>query len=295
MMNKWGRVAALVAFIAAPAGSVDFNTAASDIKGVVAQAKKDAAKDKTEIKSIRAQYRTERDCVNFRFKADGPEKSDAVWLRSTEYREECHNTGDPRRGGGGRVCHEVPGYTYRERVQVTLEGRQKLFPWEDEIFEVCLDGRWLNAYAVRVSHKYEANRQGGDYTMVATQRIPGIHDKHGLTARVTYPGEGVKAVFHDKWASYYEGEKIQIKAKLRREINNWPDSTYGEKEITVTVGESYTIDFSEFVGKLRSGKKYYVEYGFKRIGTVSKEKYIKTGDSPSAVYRKALAPMALAF
>ncbi len=295
MVNQYVRVATLLAFIAAPVGAVDFNTAASDIKGVVAQAKEKVAEDKTDLKPIKVQYRTDRDCVHFRFKPGGPEKSEAVWLRSTEYREECHYGGDPRRGGGGRVCHEVPGWTHRERVQVTLENRQKLFPWEDEIFEVCLDGRWLSSYAIRVSHKYSADRRGGDFTMVAGNRIPGLHDRHGLTARVLYPGNGVKAEFADKWASYYEGEQIRIKAKLRRNISNWPDSTLGEKEITVSTAELYTMDFSEFADKLKSGKKYYVEYGFERIGKVSKQKYLKTGDSADFPYRKSLAPMAYAF
>jgi hypothetical protein len=295
MIRHWVGALAIFALLSAPAVAADFEAAASDIKGVVTKAKDAAKKDKTEVKPIQAKYRSDRDCVHFRFKPEGPEVSDAVWLRSTEYREECHWQGDPRRGGGGRVCHEVPAWTHRERVQLSLEGRQKLFPWEDEVFEVCLDGRWLSAYAVRVSHKYEANRQGGDYTMVAKQRIPGIHDKFGLSARVLYPAGGVKAVFHDKWASYYPGEKVFVKAKLRREINNWPDSTLGEKEFTFDTADSYEIDFSEFAKKLKGGKKYYVEYGFKRIGKVSKEKYIKTGDSPSFVYRESLAPMVFAY
>lgn len=294
MVNKWLSVATLFAFIAAPAGAVDFNTAASDITGVIEQAKEDAGEDKAEVKSIEALYRAERDCVNFRFKPDGPNVSEAVWLRSTEYREECHYGGDPRHGGG-RVCHEVPGWTNRERVQVTLEGRDQLFPWEDEIFEVCLEGRWLSSYAVRVSHDYRADRSGGDFTMIAKRRIPGRHDRNGLTARVNFPGTGVTASFFDKWASFYGGEQIRIKAKLRRNIKNWPDSTLGSKEITLGTAESYTIDFSEFADKLRSGKKYYVEYGFERIGKVSKRKYLKTGDSPDSVYQEALVPMAFAF
>jgi len=295
MVHQCGRVFAILALLSAPAVASDFDAAASDIKGVVSTAKENAKSDKQEIKPIQAQYRAERDCVNFRFKPEGPNVSEAVWLRSTEYREECYYSGDPRRGGGGRVCHEVPGWTHRERVQITLEGRQKLFPWEDEIFEVCLEGNWLSAYALRVSHKYEAHRTGGDYTMTASERIPGSHDKNGLSARVVFPAGGVKAVFTDKWSSYYEGEKILVKAKLRREISNWPDSTIGEKEMTFSTAGSYEIDFSELAGKLSGGKPYYVEYGFKRIGKVSKEQYLKTGDSPSAVYRQSLAPMALAF
>lgn len=264
--------------------------ASADITALVGSLKKKAQGDKS--KDIKETYnatrRSDRDCVTFRFDPDGPTVSEAVWLRSTEYRDEC--TYDPR---GGRHCHEVPGWTYRERVQVELQNRQELFPWEREAVAVCLDGNWLSIHEVDLAHKYTSSRRGGYYTLTAGERKPMNPDRHGIEAGAPESaGDNVAVNFADKWASYYAGEQTVLMVKLKREIKNWFDPTLVKKELTFAAADNYRIDFgeyaSEFSENLKAGKKYYVEWSFKRIGKISKDTKIKRGDGPTSKYQPKL-------
>lgn len=283
-------VAALGVAAAQAAPAVSFDDGV-DAKAFLSEAKKAAKADKTDLKAAGLKYRAERDCARFTFSPDGPTTSEAVWLRSTEYDEECTQTGDPRHGGG-RFCHEVPRWTHRERVQLELRNRQKLFPWERETFEVCLEGSWLNLYAIRTAHEYKANRSGGDYVLNAGARKAMDPDVNGIAAGAPTAKDKALAVeFKDQWASYYTGEKVKIKAALRREVEGWFDPTLKEVELEFDAADAYTIDFNayakDFSEALKPGKKYYVEWGFSRIGKVSKPTYMKVGDGPTAVYQPA--------
>lgn len=295
-MTKFLMAAVLASVSTAQAApSVNFDTGV-DAKAFLSQAKKEAKADKTDLKGAGLKYRTERDCARFTFSPDGPTTSEAVWLRSTEYYEECHQTGDPRHGGG-RYCREVPRYTHRERVQLELRNRQKLFPWEKETFEVCLDGSWLNLYSIRTAHEYKANRSGGDYVLNAGARKAMDPDAGGIEASAPAAQDKAVAVtFKDRWASYYTGEKVKIKASLKREVEGWFDPTLKEVEVEFDAAEAYTLDFNayakDFSEALKPGKKYYVEWGFSRHGKVSKDTYMKVGDGPTAVYQPSLLEVA---
>ncbi|TPW20936.1 MAG: hypothetical protein FD126_1186 [Elusimicrobia bacterium] len=295
-MTKFLMAAVLASVSTAQAApSVNFDKGL-DAKAFLSQAKKEAKADKTDLKGAGLKYRTERDCARFTFSPDGPTTSEAVWLRSTEYYEECYNTGDPR-NGGGRYCHEVPRYTHRERVQLELRNRQKLFPWEKETFEVCLDGSWLNLYSIRTAHEYKANRSGGDYVLNAGARKAMDPDSNGIEASAPAAQDKAVAVaFKDRWASYYAGEKVKIKASLKREVEGWFDPTLKEVEVVFDAAETYTLDFNayakDFSEALKPGKKYYVEWGFSRHGKVSKDTYMKVGDGPTAVYQPTLMEVA---
>lgn len=290
-MTKFLMAAVLAAVnTASAAPTVDFDKGV-DAKAFLSQAKKEAKGDKTELKGAGVKYRAERDCARFTFSPDGPETSEAVWLRSTEYWEECHQTGDPRHGGG-RFCREVPRYTHRERVQLEVRNRQKLFPWEKETFEVCLEGSWLNLYSIRTAHDYKASRSGGDYVLNAGARKAMDPDVNGIEAAAPVAQDKAVAVaFKDRWASYYTGEKVKIKASLKREVEGWFDPTLKEVEVEFDAAEAYTLDFNAYVKDfseaLKPGKKYYVEWGFSRIGKVSKPTYMKVGDGPTGVYQPA--------
>lgn len=262
-----------------------------DAKAALAAAKEGAKEDKAAVEGKALKYRAERDCARFSFDPEGPEVSESVWLRSTEYDEECHTSGDPR-NGGGRWCREVPRWTHRERVQLRLEGRQKLFPWEKETFEVCLEGRWLSLYTVAAAHDYKANRSGGDYTLHAGARKAMNPDRGGIQAEAPVAKDAALAVtFKDRWASYYAGEKVKIKATLKREVEGWFDPTLKEVEVEFDAADSYEIDFNKYAAdfseRLKPGKKYYVEYGFSRHGKVSKDTFMKAGDGPAGEYRPA--------
>lgn len=290
-MTKFLMAAVLAAVNTAYAApSVDFDKGV-DAKAFLSAAKKEAKADKTDVQGAGLKYRAERDCVRFSFSPDGPERSESVWLRSTEYYEECHQTGDPRHGGG-RYCREVPRYTHRERVQLELRNRQELFPWEKEVFEVCLEGSWLNLYSIRTAHEYKANRSGGDYVLNAGARKAMDPDAAGLLASAPVAiGKAVAVTFTDRWASYYTGETVKIKASLKREVEGWFDPTLKEVEVEFDAAEAYTLDFNAYVKDfseaLKPGKKYYVEWGFSRHGKVSKPTHMKAGDGPTGVYQPA--------
>lgn len=290
-MTKFLMAAVLAAANAANAApAVDFDKGA-DAKAFLSAAKAGAKADKTDFKAAGLKYRAERDCARFTFSPDGPELSEAVWLRSTEYDEQCTQTGDPRHGGG-RYCHEVPRWTHRERVQLELRNRQKLFPWEKETFEVCLEGRWLDLRAIHTAHEYKANRSGGDYVLNAGARKAMDPDRGGIAAEAPVAQDKAVAVsFKDRWASYYAGEKVKIKASLKREVEGWFDPTLKEVELEFDAADAYAIDFNayakDFSEALKPGKKYYVEWGFSRIGKVSKPTYMKAGDGPTGVYQPA--------
>jgi hypothetical protein len=211
-MTKYLMAAVLAAVnTASAAPAVDFDKGL-DAKAFLSAAKAGAKADKTDLQAAGLKYRAERDCARFTFSPDGPEVSEAVWLRSTEYYEECHQTGDPRHGGG-RYCREVPRYTHRERVQLEVRNRQKLFPWEKEVFEVCLEGSWLNLYSIRTATS-TGEPPGGDYVLNAGARHgPG---RQRFEAAAPVAQDKAVAVFKDRWASTTRA-KVKI-ASLKREV-----------------------------------------------------------------------------
>ncbi len=288
-------IIAVPAFAETPV--VDFDQGV-DAAAVVQEAQKNAveAAGVEAENAVKVAYRAERDCVTFVFEPDGPTTSETVWLRSTEYWERCENYGPPPYGPG-RICREEPRWTHREKVWVTLQDRKELYPWEREAFDVCLEGNWLSAHTIQAAHKYTGDRVGEHFTLIAGERIPMRPDKGGLqVAGLRSSGVSIAVGFADKWASYYTGEQVVIKAALKREIDNWFDSTLIEKEFTMPVAENYAVNFDEFVAdfseQMKPGKKYYVKWGFKRIGKISTDKYIKRGDSNTAVYAPRLSAFA---
>ena len=282
--------AAVGAAAAYAAPSADFDKGL-DAKAFLAAAKEEAKTEKVDLGAQGLKYRAERDCATFAFAPGGPEISDAVWLRSTEYYEECTTTGDPRHGGG-TFCREVPRWTHQERVQLELRGRQQLLPWERETFEACLEGSWLNVYVLQAAHEYKSAQNGGNFVLTAGARKAMDPDKNGITAGAPAAwAKALKVEFKDQWASYYTGEKVKIKLALKRDVPNWFDPTVLEKEFEFDAAASYAVDFNAYLGEfkeaLKPGKEYYVEWGFSRIGKISKPTYMKVGDGPKSVYHPA--------
>ena len=286
---------ALAASARAEAPSLDFDQSL-DVSAVLGQAKEQAAesKEKIEAKSVYgSSWRTIRDCARLSFEpGDLRGVSEPVWLRSTEYIEECHPTGDPRYGGG-QTCWERPGRTYQERVQVEILSREELRPWEREVVEVCLDGPWVSAYVIAGAHEYKVRENGGHVTLVPGRRIPMDPDEAGIAAKdPVYAGGGVSIEFADRWASYYHGEKTVLKAALIEEVPGWFDGKVVEKELSFDPADTYAVDFaqfrSEFQRQLRPGKKYYVQWSFKRVGQVSKPKQVNRGETGRVQIPQAL-------
>lgn len=237
-----------------------------------------------------------RDCVRFTF---GPEDSGAlspkVYLRSIESETVCHtvmvpgpnNTQVPQ-----QQCYERPGMTWYEYGQIKMADR-KLLPWEKESFDMCLQGPWLNLYANSTGYRYTAQREGHSgytlFTLTAHEKQPMRADENGVNYAEFAFRDG-KFVFRasDKWAREYAGEKTAIKVELYKD-NALFDSFKGEKEFLFDAADSYEMAFAEGdlakpeadpADGLRGAKKYYLKWGFKRVGAVSKDNFVKKDKTP---------------
>lgn len=237
-------------------------------------------------------YRSERDCALISFRTTDPLVSPRVTLESREYQERCYPSGP----NGERHCREEWVWTERRHVRVEIVGRGEMLPWEEDAFEVCLDGRWLNARVYDASHEYDLVERGDTIIARAGRKVPALPDPVGIISEsFTYDGALGNFVLklRDRWASYYAGETTAVKVKLRRHRQGWFDDTLLEKELSFPAAESYAISFADYANELnpkpQNGKKYYVEWRFKRAGKVSKDKWQKAWESDKAVFGEASA------
>lgn len=235
-------------------------------------------------------YRTERDCTLISFKATDPLVSPRVTLESRQYQERCHPSGP----NGGQTCHDEWVWTERRHVRVEIVGRGEMLPWEEDSFEVCLDGRWLDARVYDASHEYSLAERGDTILARAGRKVPALPDPVGIiNESFAYdPAKGNLVLgLRDRWASYYAGETTVLKVKLRRHRQGWFDDTLIEKELSFSANETYSVNFADFANELNpkpeNGKKYYVEWRFKRQGKISKDKWQKSWESDKAVFGQA--------
>lgn len=271
-------IALAATIIAAPAfaekTAVDFD-AGIDVSAILKDAKAAAKKDATVVP---AQYsgprRTDTDCVSVSFGANDAAISPTFSLRSTEYYEECYQTGDPRHGGG-RQCYERVGRTYHELASVEIRDRQPLLPWERDTFRVCLEGPWLRINEIETAYDYKVVSGGnynGRYILAPGRKLAQRPDPVGVLGDLD---SSMKFSLKDKWASYYAGESIEIKYTLKKHVQNWFDPVIAEGSFTAAVADSYAADLSKS-GSFENGRSYYVEYSIRRIGKVSKDSFTRT-------------------
>jgi len=295
-MSKILAAAVLSALLAPSAGAeVSFDRGV-DVKAAVTDAQKieivlpDADK-------YDGQRRYTRDCVRFSAgPGDNDISSEKVWLRSTEYIEECHTVMQPGPNGTQvpvQHCYERPGMTWNQTAQLRIKAR-KLFPWESESFDVCLEGPWMHLYANRQAYKYSVDREGQYnvlYTLTPKEKIATGPDEEGLSlAEFSYDAAAKKYVLKlgDKWAAEYAGEKTVVKVELYKDGFWFFDGFKGEKEFTFDAAAGYEVGFAESeldTSKAasdadRGAKKYYVKWGFKRVGAVSTDDFVKKGETP---------------
>ncbi|MCX7905686.1 MAG: hypothetical protein N2446_03175, partial [Elusimicrobiales bacterium] len=228
--------------------------------------------------------------------------SEKVRLRSHEYRTECYTTYVTGPNGEQipqQYCYERLYMTYHRQAQIVIKPR-KLWPWERESFEVCLEGSWLDLYVIEAGYKYKIKQVGYSDTLFELypeKKIPMKPDIDGLNyVEFNYNKETKKYTFviKDKWAREYNGEKVYIKIELKKDISGWFDSYIGFKEYTFGVADEYRIEFGEDElikskdneetlyrndEKLFENRGYYIKWGFKRIGEISKDTYIDKGET----------------
>lgn len=269
--------------------AVDFDQGVADAALAFKQAKASvAAHPGAPVRPVRvAMRRYDRDCATFRFRPGDGLTSERVRLHSREWVEECYPTGDPRYGGG-RTCHERPGWSYSETVQITLTDRLPLYPWEYDLFEVCLEGPWLDVYQRATAYDYRrvgGRRDGGDITLAPGKKLAMRPDPSGIRPELS---GALVLTLNDKWASYYAGETTVVKLTLKREKENWFDPVLLEKEIAFPAAAAHQINLlafaDEFSEQARAGKKYYVKVDFQRKGSISKDVFVSAGETAPVPY-----------
>lgn len=190
-------------------------------------------------------------------------------------------------------CHERIGQVFRATAQMNIAPR-KLFPWESERFDICMEADRLDLDTRTSPYRYHVDRQGMydvTFNLTPNYRVPTAPDENGLylTSFAFRDGKFVLSL-NERWASEYAGEKVVVKVELFKDGFLFFNSSKGEKEFTLDTANGYELAFAEgdltksreFVddsGDMRGPKKFYVKWGFRRIGSVSTDKYINKGST----------------
>ena len=230
--------------------------------------------------------------------------SDRVRLESVEYVEECHYVPDPppppqpghpghppKLNEKGMQCMERPHDVFRRTVQLSMAPRQ-LLPWENDSFEVCIEGPRVDMRTREAAYSYDISEMGQydvRYELTPRYKVPTAPDRNGLSAGAFSFADG-RFTFKvaERWAQEYAGEKVAIKVELYKDGFLFFNSLKGEKEFTFDTAAGYELNFSE--GELdkthvvqpadpfplnRGPKKYYLHWSFHRIGGTSTGEKVK--------------------
>ena len=270
-----------------------------------------------------------KDCRSMSF---GPSASslisDRVYLDSTEYVRECHMqnvqvchtvyeqhchtvmvpgpnntqvaqqqcTSVPKQQchmEQQQQCYDRPGQTFHSTAQLNIAPR-KLYPWEKESFNVCMEGNRVDVEPSATPYSYDIDREGlYDLTFRLTPgyRVATPPDENGLSYTAFSFKDGKFTLnVADNWAAEYAGEKVVIKVELKKDGFLFFDSSKGEKTFTFDTAAGYDLVFAENDltktkafqedEDYRGPSKYFVKWGFQRIGKVSTDKYVKKDQTP---------------
>lgn len=205
---------------------------------------------------------------------------------TTTYRQECHMVQQQQ-------CYDRPGQTYRASAQLSI-GKRQLFPWETESFSLCMEGPRVNVTPTASPYSYGVDQAGLydiTFNMTPNYRVPSNPDPNGLNyAAFTFKDGKFTLSVSDKWAAEYAGDKVAIKIELKKDGWWFFDSSKGEKTFTLDTASSYDLVFAEsdltknkdFVDDsgYKGPSKYFVKWGFQRLGKVSTDQYVKKDETP---------------
>lgn len=224
-------------------------------------------------------YRWTEDCARISFAASDPPVSERFLLESRLYRTRCREYTDED-GRRREECRERFVRSERRRVRIEILDRGRIFPWERDVFRVCMKDTYLDARVIDASHRYDIMLPGyyGDTIEArAGDRVRTDPDPAGIyldSFRSDPAARNFRMLLGDRWESYYRGERTVIALKLKRHRTLWFDDTVLEKEISFATTETYGVRFAdyanEFQRKLEPGSEYYVKWAFSRLGRVSK-------------------------
>ena len=192
---------------------------------------------------------------------------------------------------GTWYCNERVGQSFHATAQVNIAPR-KLLPWESESFEVCMEGPRVDFNPRSSPYSYSVDREGMydlAFNLTPRYRVPTPPDGDGLYATGFSFKDGKFALsVGDRWAGEYAGEKVMVKVELFKDGFLFFNSNKGEKEFTFDAAAGYEVVFAEnelvknkdFVDDSADkggAAKYYVKWGFRRVGQVSTDDYMNKG------------------
>ncbi|MFC1521791.1 hypothetical protein ACFL6Y_05235 [Elusimicrobiota bacterium] len=231
------------------------------------------------------------DCRIVTFTPQDELTSRPITLVSDFYVEDCRYDGYD----GRYQCYDRYVRSERRTVRVSIINRGEMFPWEADVFRVCLQGYYVNAYVVEASHDYDLDSrfQGSLIEAHALHKVASKPDPRGIRISSFDFDPQVKSfklALTDRWAQYYAGEQTQITVSLRK---SYSDPFYKEilkKKIMLPASDVYNIDFvkyvHEFKESLRDAKQYFVKVSFTRIGRISKDTQQNIGKTRKVKVRK---------
>lgn len=284
---------ALAAALALPASAEP----AFDPAAALSEARAAAVQDVSSVRP-RVASRYDVDCATVRFGPDGRLSSDVVYLQSREWVEQCYYEYPP--GCDPRYyncqpywrCYERPGYTYRQNVQVLLQSRLPLRPWEYDSFQVCLQGPWSDISTRESAYFYKHVSGGGregTFLMAPGSRRAMAPDPSGITLESL--SSSLVLTVKDKWAAYYAGEKTALTLVVKRRNPNWFPKKVAELKLQFAPVETFKLDLlafaSEFSQQPVAGRDYFVEASFQRLGQISTAETMDAGASNDATYQPA--------
>ncbi|PKM97823.1 MAG: hypothetical protein CVU79_06310 [Elusimicrobia bacterium HGW-Elusimicrobia-3] len=190
-------------------------------------------------------------------------------------------------------CRERRGREFRATAQVNVAPR-RMYPWESERFEVCMQADRVELETSHSPYRYYVDRQGlydVTFNLTPNYRVPTAPDSAGLySAAFAFRDGKFTLSVNDRWAREYAGEKVTIKVELMKDGFLFFNSSQGEKEFTFDAANNYelafaegdlqkTADYADASGDLRGPKKFYVKWGFRRVGSVSTGEYVNKGST----------------
>ncbi|OGR45295.1 MAG: hypothetical protein A2X35_03355 [Elusimicrobia bacterium GWA2_61_42] len=194
---------------------------------------------------------------------------------------------------GTWYCHERAGRVFQATAQLNVAPRQ-LYPWESEAFNVCMEADRVELDTRHSPYRYHVDRQGMydvTFNLTPNYRTPTAPDSNGLSASsFAFRDDKFVLDVSDRWGGEYAGEKVEIKVELFKDGFLFFNSSQGEKTFTFDVARGYQLAFAEgdlqktaaFAdpgGDLRGPKKFYVKWGFRRVGSISINEYVNKGST----------------
>lgn len=275
--------------VAAEGPAIDFDRG-TDLGAVIESARAAGAPEWSSL-NLGSSLNITRDCKLIAFKAEDPLVSQPVQLTSYVHHKVCAEY------QGQTLCHDELLRTEKRNVSVALLGKRTALPWERDVFNICLKDTALTAEVIEASHRYKITKKAGPEDCViqamAKSKLKTEPDADGVSLGswgVSQAG-GLELSLNDKWAvvygkgifPYYKGEQTLIKVTLKMEKTNWFDPVILEKELLVAPADVYSIDFSKYAAEFRQplepGQKYFVKWGFRRKGHLSRESFVTGGET----------------